>query len=258
MNIPFRRTSAVFRLLAIVILSTTAELALAAGVLTPNQSHLTAAEIRAHHVNVTIENGYAVTEVEQHFYNPNGEDIEALYSFPVPDKAAIGEFTYWIDDQPITGEVVEKKRAREIYEQEKALGNETALVEKNDYRTFESTVYPVRAHDEVRVRLVYIQPVHIDSAVGRYVYPLEDGGVDELAEAFWNNNEVVQDAFSFNVNLRSSVPLAGVRLPNQNQKRFLRSRLLVLPIDYRSAHRSQRCLWPLGPFRTKRKLSLGE
>ena len=33
------------------------------------------------------------------------EFLEAVYSFPIPEKAAIGEFTFWIDGQPVTGEV---------------------------------------------------------------------------------------------------------------------------------------------------------
>lgn len=210
---PTSKSKALLLLLVIVVISTCAELTFAAGLLTPKQSTLAAPHIRSHHVNVVIENGYARTEIDQVFFNPNGQDIEAVYSFPVPEKAAVGEFTYWIDEQPITGEVVEKARAREIYETEKAQGNETALVEKNEYKTFESTVYPVRAKQDVKIRLVYWQPVHVDSAVGRYVYPLEDGGVDDMQQAFWDYQETVTESFSFRVKLRSSYPLDEVRLP---------------------------------------------
>ena len=190
--------------------------ATAAGLLTPRQSHLQTPDILSQDVKVTIENGYAITQIDQVFFNPNVDDIEAIYSFPVPEKAAVGEFTYWIDGQPITGEVVEAARAKQIYETEKASGNETAIVEKNSFLAFESSVYPVRGQQRVQIRLVYIQPVHLDSAVGHYVYPLEEGGTDEAQEAFWQFNNSVKETFSFHLTLRSGFPLNDVRLPGHS------------------------------------------
>ncbi len=188
-----------------------------AGLLTPVSGHLGELEIKQHHVNVIIEDGYAVTQIEQVFYNPHSNPLEAIYSFPVPDKASVGEFTYWIEGKPITGEVIEKQQARQIYEEEKAQGRETALTEKNEYKTFDSSVYPVKPQQEVKIRLVYIQPTHVDSGIGRYVYPLEEGGVDEQKLGFWSHNEAVTEAFSFNLDLRSSYPVDEVRLPKHPQ-----------------------------------------
>ncbi len=187
--------------------------AAAAGLMTPAAGGLPELAIRQHHVNVVIEDGYAITRIEQEFHNPHAQPLEAIYSFPVPEQASVGEFTYWIDGKPVTGEVLPKQRAREVYEQEKAQGRETALTEKDAYRTFDSRVYPVQANDSVRIRLVYIQPVHVDLGIGRYVYPLEEGGVDEQRLAFWNYNEVVEEAFSFKLQMRSSYPVDSFRLP---------------------------------------------
>jgi len=189
----------------------------AAGLMIPTGSNLPQLDIRQHHVDVVIEDGYAITSVEQVFSNPHGTDLEAIYSFPVPEKAAVGEFTYWIDGQAVTGEVLEKEQAREIYEEEKQAGRETALTEQDSYRTFDISVYPVRAGQDVRIKLTYIQPVHIDSSIGRYVYPLEDGGVDEQRLSFWTYKEVVEESFSFNLSFRSSWPIDDFRLPQHSQ-----------------------------------------
>ncbi|MEJ2405130.1 MAG: VIT and VWA domain-containing protein [Candidatus Thiodiazotropha sp.] len=191
--------------------------AYAAGLMTPKSGNLPNLEIRQHHVEVTIEDGYAVTSVEQVFHNPNDTELEAIYSFPVPEKASVGEFTYWIDGKPVTGEVLEKQRAREIYQKERDQGREAALTEQDGYRTFDSHVYPVRPQQDVRIRLVYIQPAHVDSGIGRYVYPLEEGGVDEERLAFWNYNDAVTEAFSFDLKLRSSYPIDEMRLPQHPQ-----------------------------------------
>ena len=189
----------------------------AAGLMTPASGHLPALEIREHHVDVVVEDGYAVTTIDQVFHNPHDQALEAIYSFPVPEKASVGEFTYWIDGKPVTGEVLEKERAREVYESEKSQGRETALTEKDEYRTFESRVYPAQPKAEVKIRLVYIQPVHIDLGIGRYVYPLEEGGVDEEKLSFWTYHDVVTEAFSFNLQMRSSYPIDDFRLPQHPQ-----------------------------------------
>ncbi len=186
----------------------------AAGLLTPNgESH--SLDIREHKVTVVVEDGYVITKVDQIFVNAGVNDVEAVYSFPVPAHAAVAEFTYWIDGNPVTGEVLKKEEARNLYEEEKAAGRETALAEKDEYRTFDISIYPVRASSEVRVRLVYVQSASVDTGIGRYVYPLEEGGVDEERLAFWQVKDVVTGNFSFDFELKSSYPIDAVRLPEQ-------------------------------------------
>jgi Ca-activated chloride channel family protein len=202
---------------ALILLVGSATSALAAGLLTPKDSSLAAPQIRSHHVEVTIEDGYAITEVDQVFSNPNPTDLEAVYAFPVPEKGAVSEFTIWIDGQPVTGEVFERKEARKLYEEEKAAGREAGLTEKQQHYRFEVSVSPVRAQSETRIRLVYLQPAEIDTGIGRYVYPLEDGETDEQALAFWNNDPVVQEDFSFRLKLRSGYPVTALRLPQHPQ-----------------------------------------
>ncbi len=186
----------------------------AAGLLTPKNSSLSELELKNHQVKVVIEDGYAITTVDQVFFNPHAQDLEAIYSFPVPEKGAVSEFTMWIDGKPIHGEVLEKKKAREVYEDQKSKNNNAGLTEKNEYKTFEMNVFPVRAGQETKVRLSYIQPAHVDTGMGRYVYPLEEGGVDDYALAFWKTNGKVTGAFSFDLVLKSGYPVAGVRLPS--------------------------------------------
>ncbi|MEL0585132.1 MAG: VIT and VWA domain-containing protein [Candidatus Thiodiazotropha sp. (ex. Lucinoma kazani)] len=207
-------------ILWLLLLSLPAMQLSAAGLLTPSDSSLPPLQIRDHQVEVVIEDGYAVTQVEQRFFNPHAMDLEAIYSFPVPEKGSVAEFTVWIDNQPVTGEVVEKKKARRIYEEEKAAGNDAGLTEKDGYKTFEVSVTPVQAGQETRIRLVYLQPAHIDTGIGRYVYPLEEGGVDEQKLAFWTADDRVSNRFNFDLKLKSGYPVEAVRLPNSAAARI--------------------------------------
>ncbi len=183
----------------------------AAGLLTPDDGSKSLV-LAEQHVSVVVENGYAVTEIDQIFGNPHANDKRAIYSFPVPDGAAVGEFTFWIDGQPVHAEVLEKEAARQLHESEQAAGGDSALVEQDDFRTFEMEVAPVRAGADVRVRLVYIQQAAVDHSMGRYVYPLQDGDVDETKNNFWSRNEEVSEAFSFNLRLRSAYPVDAIRV----------------------------------------------
>ena len=63
-------------------------------------------QIQDHVVNVTIEDGYAITSVENTFFNPSSKELEAIYEFPIPDNGTVAEFTVWIDGKAVIGEVV--------------------------------------------------------------------------------------------------------------------------------------------------------
>ena len=208
-HMPFWRT-----LCAVALLATTG-IVHAAGLLTPTDGSLPALEIKDHHVSVVIEDSYAVTTVEQIFHNPHQLDLEAIYSFPVPKHGAVSEFTMWIDGKPIVGELLEKQQARIIYEEEKAAGREAGITEKDSYKTFDISVSPVRAGQDTRIKLVYLQSTAVDSGLGRYVSPLEEGGVDEEKLAFWTANDKVTHQFSFDLKLRSAYPVDAVRVPDQ-------------------------------------------
>jgi len=200
------------RILCLLVLSFAAALpARAAGLLQPKDSALPPLQIKNHSVKVVINNGFAVTEVDQVFYNPHDQDLEAIYTFPLPKDASLSELSLWIDGAEVVGEVVEKERAREVYQEEKKAGRDTAVAEKRDYIAFDVYVSPVRAKADTRVRLLYLQPLEIDSGVGRYVYPLEEGNVDEAAQSFWNRLPQVHGTFSFDCTLRTSYPIDEVR-----------------------------------------------
>jgi len=183
------------------------------GTLTPRGSFDQPIEIVSHHIDVVINNGFARTEVTQKFRNPNPVDLEGIYSFPVPESASLAEMTIWAGEKVLDGEVLEKNRANEIYEEEKSRGNDAGKAEKKGYQTFDFYVYPIPASGETVMRFVYYQPLEIDTGVGRYLYPLESGGTDDLAESFWTRNEKVQGNFSINLRLKSAHPVVDVRVP---------------------------------------------
>jgi Ca-activated chloride channel family protein len=189
----------------------------AAGLLKPKTGDDSLISIKSHNVSVVINNGFARTEVDQVFINSGENDLEAIYSFPLPKKASLSELSLWINGQEVVGEVLEKAKAKEIYEDQKAKGNQTAIAEKDEFKTFDISVNPVKAKDQTRVRLVYYQPLTIDLNVGRYVYPLQEGGVDEERISFWSVDSEVTESFTFDLILKSTQPIKDVRIPAHPQ-----------------------------------------
>lgn len=202
------------RLAAVVGLAFTPFATNAAGILTPVNSTEQPVQLESHHVRVVINNGFARTEVEQVFYNPNAYELEAIYEAPVPEHGALSELTIWAGERVLQGEVVSKEDADLIYEEEKNAGNSVGKASQDSYQNFEFTVYPVPANGSVRMRYVYYEPLSIDTGVGRYTYRLEEGGTDEEAEAFWSLSNVVEADVSVEVLLKSAWPIANTRTPN--------------------------------------------
>jgi Ca-activated chloride channel family protein len=202
------------RALAIAFLACgPAAAAQAAGTLTPVGSPDAPIQIRDHHVAVVIQNGFARTEVTQTFWNPNAAPLEALYAFPLPASASLAEMTIQAGEREIHGEVLSREEAERLYGLEKQAGQDAGLASKNGIQSFEFRVFPIPPRAETRVRFVYYQPIPLDAGVGRYLYPLEEGGTDELARSFWLRNDKVEGAFSVELELSSAWPVADVRVP---------------------------------------------
>ena len=77
-----------------------------------------------HKVSVEIRDQIARTTIEESFVNHTVNRLEGVFHFPLPQDASISGFGMWIGGDLIEADVVEKQRAREIYE--------TILREKRD------------------------------------------------------------------------------------------------------------------------------
>ncbi|MFH7813373.1 VIT domain-containing protein, partial [Acetobacter lovaniensis] len=69
-----------------------------------------------HHVTVDVRDQIARTVIEESFVNRTNAVLEGVFYFPLPQDASISGFGMWIGDQLVEADVVEKERAREIYE----------------------------------------------------------------------------------------------------------------------------------------------
>src|SRR5947207_13708833 len=75
----------------------------AAGLLVADGGFGGVLEIKEHDVQVTINNGVAVTKVTQIFHNNEKRQVEALYTFPVPRGGSVANFSMWIKGKELVG-----------------------------------------------------------------------------------------------------------------------------------------------------------
>lgn len=167
-------------------------------------------EIKSHSVDVTINNGVAVTHVEQIFLNTENRTVEALYTFPVPKRASVANFSMWINGKEMIGEVVEKERARQIYESYKQTRKDPGLLEQVDFKQFEMRIFPIDAGAEQRVRITYYQELDFDHDWANYVYPLATTTQDGSAMS-------TSKAFSFRLDVRSEIPIVTMESPSHGE-----------------------------------------
>ena len=167
-------------------------------------------EIEEHAVKVTINNGIAVTEVEQVFVNTEDRQVEALYTFPVPKGASVANFSMWINGKEMIGEVVEKERARQIYNSYKQQRKDPGLLEQTDYKTFEMRIFPIGPRAEQRVRITYYQQLDFDDSWATYLYPL-------ATVTRRNIDQRTTGRFAFALDARSAVPIVAMHSPSHGK-----------------------------------------
>ncbi len=176
----------------------------AAGLLVADGGFGGVLEIKEHDVNVTINNGIAVTKVTQVFHNTESRIVEALYSFPVPKGASVANFSMWIGGKEMVGEVLEKKRAREIYESYKQTRKDPGLLEQVDFKTFEMRIFPIAPNADQKVQITYYQELDFDHDSATYVYPLATSA-KRIADSRVNGK------FAFTLEAKSAVPITEMK-----------------------------------------------
>jgi Ca-activated chloride channel family protein len=164
-------------------------------------------QLKDHDVHVTVNNGVAVTQVTQVFKNTENRQVEALYTFPVPTGASVANFSMWINGKEMVGEVVEKMRARDIYNSYKRVKRDPGLLEQNDFRSFDMRIFPIAPLAEEKVQITYYQELDYDHDWATYVYPLSTATRPGLSDH-------TTGRFALTMDVKSQVPIVAMESPS--------------------------------------------
>ncbi|HEX5744762.1 MAG TPA: VIT and VWA domain-containing protein [Archangium sp.] len=187
-------------------------LASAQGMLLPTTPNTRPLAIKSQRVSVELQDGTAITRVEQVFQNDGPSQLEAHYIFPLPKGAALSGFYLWVNGKKTRGEVLEKEKATTIYEGIVRRLADPGLLEYVDSDVFRMRVFPVPARGEQRVELTFSQVLDYSAGLYHYHYPL--GATAKGQPADWRVVEAkaTQD-FTFSARVSTKTPLRSIYSP---------------------------------------------
>ncbi|MHC5053485.1 MAG: VIT domain-containing protein [Planctomycetota bacterium] len=128
--------------------------------------------IKYHKVKVDVRGRIATTTVDQVFINPNRRPMEGEYIFPIPERASVSRFTLDIDGETVEAELLDAKKARQIYEDIVRRQKDPALLEYAGRGLFKARVFPIPAGGTRRITLRYEEEVARNGSLFAYRYPL--------------------------------------------------------------------------------------
>ncbi len=111
-------------------------------------------------VEMDVTGPIARVKVTQRFQNPSKGWVEGTYVFPLPENSAVDVLKMQIGDRFIEGQIKPRQEAREIYEQAKAEGKKTALLEQQRPNIFTNQVANIGPGETIVVQVEYQQTVH--------------------------------------------------------------------------------------------------
>ena len=193
-----------FVVLSVALLSAATVHAQSTGRLIPTDKTVQPLSMTAHHVNVTIDEQVAVTNIEQTFHNHTGRQLEATYYLPIPKNANARRFSMWVDGKEVPGEMVEADKARKIYTDIVQRTMDPGLLEYMDSRLLKMRIFPVPPNGDQKISISYTSINTNENNLAEYVYPMKADN-----KAFTN-----LEKFSLDVTLKSQHPIQNIYSPS--------------------------------------------
>jgi Ca-activated chloride channel family protein len=157
-------------------------------------------------VNIEIKDRIAETKVLQVYRNHTDGILEGQYIFTIPEQAMLKDFAIWDQDVRIPGIIMEKEKARKIYEKLVWQAIDPGLVERGRLRHevdyFSVNVAPIPPYGTKRVELFYTEELSLNQMNVFYDFPLEptlfeDEQADSLSISIHIEDKIPLTDFSF-------------------------------------------------------------
>jgi hypothetical protein len=166
-------------------------------------------------VDVRTAGDLALTEVEHVFWNAADQAREGTFRFPVPDGAMLTGMAMEIDGKLMEGEIVEREKAREVYEKIVDSMQDPALLEWEEGNWFKLRVFPIEPKADKRVIIRYASPLAKVAAGWEYGFalgtPPADLPIGELVVKV--DGAVVTHEQKVAAGIDVVVPIAAAKVP---------------------------------------------
>jgi Ca-activated chloride channel family protein len=132
-------------------------------------------------VEIAIDNGDARVWVRQVFTNHTDKPQEGNYLFALPGGTTVSDFAVWDGPVRIPAVILERKRAKAIYQQLKSQAIDPGLLEQgerteDDARrnsTFSAHIVPIPAYGTKRLEIEYHEHISVAARKSYFLLPLK-------------------------------------------------------------------------------------
>ncbi|MBX3269600.1 MAG: VWA domain-containing protein [Sandaracinaceae bacterium] len=108
-------------------------------------------------VRATIEGQHATTELVQVFHNRSGARLEGQYVLRPSIDARVQGFAYYVGEERIVGEILERQSARQVYDQVTRVRRDPAILEQTGDGEFTFRVFPIEPAENKRVETTFAE-----------------------------------------------------------------------------------------------------
>lgn len=113
--------------------------------------------------------------VTQEFENPFTEKIEAVYTFPLPQNAAVDDMTMLIGDKTVRGKILKREEAQAVYEAAKAGGQRASLLDQERPNIFTQSVANILPGEQIKITISYVETLKYEDGSYEFVFPMVVG-----------------------------------------------------------------------------------
>jgi Ca-activated chloride channel homolog len=122
-------------------------------------------------VHADIAGFVARVNVTQEFENPFADKIEAVYTFPLPQAAAVDEMTLKVGDRVVKGKILRHEEAQAVYELARNAGQVAGLLEQERPNIFTQSVANIMPGERVSVTISYVETLKYDEGTYEFSFP---------------------------------------------------------------------------------------
>src|SRR6266853_1086994 len=113
--------------------------------------------------------------VTQEFENPFKEKIEAVYTFPLPQKAAVDDMTMIVGDRTVRGKILRREEAQAVYEAAKSNGQTASLLDQERPNIFTQSVANILPGEQIKITISYVETLRYEDGAYEFVFPMVVG-----------------------------------------------------------------------------------
>ncbi|HKY42344.1 MAG TPA: VIT domain-containing protein, partial [Pyrinomonadaceae bacterium] len=172
--------------------------------------------------------------VTQNFENPFSDKIEAVYTFPLPQMAAVDDLTMQIGDRTIKGKIMRRAEAAEAYAAAKQMGKVASLLDQQRANVFTQQVANILPGQQIRVTISYVETLKYEDGAYEWTFPMVVAPRYTPEKSEDNSSRVSPPVgmrsghdVSLEINLDAGMPIVNVNSTSHE--------IEVVPLDHKRA-----------------------